>query len=138
MSTNDNNNDNITTSKSDKIDYTINFDPNACAVKPIEEHHLYHLAKEMDREQLPEDRKKNMLTGMAETTMDDESFFRKNISPRRAILGSWFREGSLGFIFGRRGAGKTWFAWDMAISQQGRRLRSMEVRNAPEDSLRRR
>jgi predicted AAA+ superfamily ATPase len=57
-----------------------------------------------------------MLTGMAETTMDDESFFKKDISLREMILRSWFREGSLGFIFGRRGAGKTWFAWNMAIS----------------------
>ncbi|MDR2628557.1 MAG: AAA family ATPase [Puniceicoccales bacterium] len=47
--------------------------------------------------------------------MDGESFFRKEIPPRRTVSGSWFREGSLGFIFGRRGAGKTWFAWDMAI-----------------------
>jgi hypothetical protein len=31
---------------------------------------------------------------MAETTMDDESFFKKDISPRRTILGSWFREGN--------------------------------------------
>jgi hypothetical protein len=35
---------------------------------------------------------------------------------RETILGSWFREGSIGFIFGRRGVGKTWFAWDMAIN----------------------
>ncbi|MDR2432181.1 MAG: AAA family ATPase [Puniceicoccales bacterium] len=96
-----------------KIDYTINFDPNARAVKPIEEHPLFHLAKEKEPSC---DRQENALTGIYKTTMDDESFFMKDISPRRAILGSWFREGSLGFIFGRRGAGKTWFAWDMAIS----------------------
>jgi hypothetical protein len=40
MSTDDNNDD--TTESASKIDYTINFDPNARAIKPIEEHHLYH------------------------------------------------------------------------------------------------
>jgi hypothetical protein len=54
MSTDDNDNNNNkyndTTSKSDKIDYTISFDPNAKVIKPIEEHSLFHLAKEKDRE----------------------------------------------------------------------------------------
>jgi hypothetical protein len=113
MSTDDNDNHDNDESKSDKIDYTVNFDPNARAIKPIEEHPLFHLAKEKGPSC---DRQEDALTGIYKTAMDDESFFKKDISPRRAILGSWFREGSLGFIFGRRGAGKTWFAWDMAIS----------------------
>jgi hypothetical protein len=110
MSTDDNDNHDNDESK---IDYTINFDPSARAIKPIEEHPLFHLAKEKGPSC---DRQEDALAGIYKTAMDDESFFKKNISPRRTILGSWFREGSLGFIFGRRGAGKTWFAWDMAIS----------------------
>jgi hypothetical protein len=125
MSTDDNNDDNNTTSK---IDHTINFDPNARAIKPIEEHPLFHLTKEKGPSC---DRQEDALTGIYKTTMDDESFFKKNISPCRTILGSWFREGSLGFIFGRRGAGKTWFAWDMAISiSKGIKLWSLGVRKS--------
>ena len=32
------------------------------------------------------------------------------ITPRENIIGSWFRQGDLGFIFGQRGLGKTWLA----------------------------
>jgi putative DNA primase/helicase len=32
-----------------------------------------------------------------------------HIVPRKRILGDWFCEGDLGFFFGPRGAGKTWF-----------------------------
>jgi AAA domain-containing protein len=32
------------------------------------------------------------------------------VIPRRKLLGEWFREGDLGFIFAPRGVGKTWFA----------------------------
>ncbi|MDR2628912.1 MAG: AAA family ATPase [Puniceicoccales bacterium] len=113
MSTDDNNNDTTDTTES-KIDYTAEFDPDAMAIKPLEKHPLFPLAEEK-KEGPSNDRQKNALAGIHRTAMDDESFFRKEIPPRRTVLGSWFREGSLGFIFGRRGAGKTWFAWDMAI-----------------------
>lgn len=39
-----------------------------------------------------------------------------NIPKRGKILGNWLNEGSLGFIFGMRGCGKTWFAWELALS----------------------
>ncbi len=32
------------------------------------------------------------------------------IQPRKCLIGHWFREGDLGFIFGKRGLGKTWLA----------------------------
>jgi AAA domain-containing protein len=32
------------------------------------------------------------------------------ITPREAILGDWFRQGDLGFIYGPRGLGKTWLS----------------------------
>jgi hypothetical protein len=38
-----------------------------------------------------------------------------DIPHRKQILSHWFRAGSLGYIFGIRGSGKTWFAWKMAI-----------------------
>ncbi|MDR2737517.1 MAG: AAA family ATPase [Puniceicoccales bacterium] len=41
---------------------------------------------------------------------------KMEIPPRKTIIVPWFREGSLVHIFGARGSGKTWFAWEMAIS----------------------
>ena len=32
------------------------------------------------------------------------------VPPREPILGGWFKEGDLGFIFGARGLGKTWLS----------------------------
>ena len=41
--------------------------------------------------------------------------FRKlKIKPRKKLLGDWFREGDTGFVFSRRGVGKTWLAWAIA------------------------
>ncbi|MDR2778742.1 MAG: hypothetical protein LBB16_00425 [Puniceicoccales bacterium] len=73
MSTDDNDNHDNDESK---IDHTINFDPNGRAIKLIEEHHLYHLAKEKGPSC---DRQEDALTGIYKTAMDDESFFKKNI-----------------------------------------------------------
>lgn len=36
------------------------------------------------------------------------------VSPREPILGDWFKEGDLGFIYGPRGLGKTWLAMLLA------------------------
>jgi hypothetical protein len=71
MSTDDNNDDNDTTSK---IDCTSNFDPSAKVIKPIEDHSLFHLA----REKGPScDRQENAMTGIYKTAMDNENFFEK-------------------------------------------------------------
>jgi hypothetical protein len=72
MSTDDNDNND------DKIDHTINFDPNGRAIKPIEEHPLFHLAKEKGPSC---DRQEDALTGIYKTAMDDESFFKKTYRP---------------------------------------------------------
>lgn len=37
-------------------------------------------------------------------------FFQRQIPERPALVGDWFREGDLGFIFAPRGVGKTWLA----------------------------
>ena len=44
------------------------------------------------------------------------------LSPRKKLLGDWFREGDLGFMFAFRGVGKTWYALAMAqaLSTGGR------------------
>ena len=36
------------------------------------------------------------------------------VPPREPILGEWFKEGDLGFIYGARGLGKTWLAVHLA------------------------
>src|SRR5208282_419028 len=33
-----------------------------------------------------------------------------SVPPREPILGEWFKEGDLGFLYGARGLGKTWLA----------------------------
>src|SRR5271166_2461135 len=38
-----------------------------------------------------------------------EEFQSMTIVPRKRILGNWMKEGDLGFVFGERGSGKTWF-----------------------------
>jgi hypothetical protein len=56
-----------------------------------------------------------MVKALCENATNDTGFAIEKIPECAAILSPWFREGSLGFIFGRRGTGKTWFAWKMAI-----------------------
>ncbi|HXC35841.1 MAG TPA: AAA family ATPase, partial [Candidatus Acidoferrales bacterium] len=36
------------------------------------------------------------------------------VPPREPIIGKWFRQGDLGFIYGPRGLGKTWLAMFLA------------------------
>ena len=36
------------------------------------------------------------------------------VPPREAVVGHWFKQGDLGFIYGPRGAGKTWYAMHLA------------------------
>jgi hypothetical protein len=49
-------------------------------------------------------------------TVCADDLVTRHISPHASILNPWFREGSLGYMFGLRGSGKTWFAWKMAIN----------------------
>lgn len=38
------------------------------------------------------------------------------VPPRPFLIGQWFREGDLGFVYAQRGVGKSWFALDMAAA----------------------
>ena len=58
------------------------------------------------KEEIFEALKKGALRGAA--------FRKMKIKPRKKLLGDWFREGDTGFIFSRRGVGKTWIAWAIA------------------------
>jgi DNA-binding NarL/FixJ family response regulator len=50
------------------------------------------------------------------STIMGNSFFNMKLPPRELIVSPWLKTGSLGYIFGKRGSGKTWFAWKMAIN----------------------
>jgi RecA-family ATPase len=52
------------------------------------------------------DLNKSLITSEQLRTLD--------LKPREPIVGDWFLEGDLGFIFAPRGIGKTWFALDLA------------------------
>jgi hypothetical protein len=54
------------------------------------------------------DLKTEWLGHFAQAICSSEGMTRLNIPPREPILGDWFRQGDLGFIFGLRGLGKTW------------------------------
>jgi predicted ATP-dependent serine protease len=67
-----------------------------------------------DVETSPADLKTEWLENFTKSTCSPEVLAQLNIPPRQTILGDWFREGDLGFIFGMRGLGKTWLAMLLA------------------------
>jgi hypothetical protein len=50
------------------------------------------------------------------STLPSTKLKNLQIPPRQKIVGDWFRESDLGFIFARRGLGKTWFSLGLATS----------------------
>jgi hypothetical protein len=49
-----------------------------------------------------------------EATCSAEMLAHVAVPPRELILGGWFKQGDLGFIYGARGLGKTWLAMLLA------------------------
>jgi biotin operon repressor len=95
-------------------------------IMDVEEHPLYHLVKRRKSDvpngrmgpngpQLDLDKAAVRRCMLASLDRADE-FAVETIVRREEILSPWFRSGSLGYIFGLRGSGKTWFAWKLAIS----------------------
>ncbi|MGA2541693.1 MAG: AAA family ATPase [Verrucomicrobiota bacterium] len=60
--------------------------------------------------------KAEWLANFGRATCSPEGLAQLNIPPREPILGEWFRQGDLGFIFSPRGLGKTWLG--MHIGRQ--------------------
>ena len=56
----------------------------------------------------------DLLTAFDKATCPAEKLADMQIPARVPIVGSWFKEGDLGFIYGARGMGKTWFAMLLA------------------------
>jgi hypothetical protein len=58
----------------------------------------------------PVDLKSAWLEHLAKAICSSAGLAQLNVPPREPILGEWFKEADLGFIFGARGLGKTWLA----------------------------
>jgi hypothetical protein len=61
-------------------------------------------------ESMPVDLKSAWLEHLAKAICSSSGLAQLNVPPREPILGEWFKEADLGFIFGARGLGKTWLA----------------------------
>ncbi len=51
---------------------------------------------------------------LLESLLSSDALPALELRPRASFLGSWFREGDLGFVFGSRGLGKTWLVHGIA------------------------
>jgi putative DNA primase/helicase len=58
---------------------------------------------------------KTWLDALNESVVTSSELHELQLTPRKKLLGDWFCEGDLGFIFAFRGVGKTWLA--LAIAQ---------------------
>jgi putative DNA primase/helicase len=65
-------------------------------------------------ERRKEDLRKEIFEALKKGAVKGAAFRKLKIKPRKRLLGDWFREGDTGFIFSRRGVGKTWLAWAIA------------------------
>ena len=57
---------------------------------------------------------KTWLDALNESVVTSSELRDLHLTPRKKLLGDWFCEGDLGFIFAFRGVGKTWFGLGLA------------------------
>lgn len=55
-----------------------------------------------------------MDAGFGSSVISSKELVELNLRPRRRLLGDWFCEGDLGFLYAFRGVGKTWLALSFA------------------------
>ncbi|MDR2628846.1 MAG: AAA family ATPase [Puniceicoccales bacterium] len=97
-------------------DKPIDGENNMERIGEIQDHPLYHLVDDRNKiesgEKIDNSPQENFFDKI---NTYNSPFLQMDIPHRKQILSHWFRAGSLGYIFGMRGSGKTWFAWKMAI-----------------------
>jgi len=88
------------------------------------------IGKGLEEGNLPLDDAHKQLTAVIEASRRQDSLFEAllkgavpfpklkevGIPPRRPIIGDWFCESDLGFVFAPRGLGKTWFALGLGVA----------------------
>jgi hypothetical protein len=70
---------------------------------------------ELDKIEVVRKTDKSWGDALNESVVTSNELHDLHLTPRRKLLGDWFCEGDLGFIFAFRGVGKTWLA--LAIAQ---------------------
>lgn len=75
---------------------------------------VWRPTKEKKAESAPVDLKAEWLAHFDKATCPSSGLAQFAIPAREPILGQWFKQGDLGFIFGARGLGKTWLAMHIA------------------------
>jgi hypothetical protein len=80
--------------------------------------------RQPDLSATPEEMKKTtMLDAVRCAARDSAGMEALGLPPRNLVLGDWFKEGDLGFIYAPRGIGKTWLSLAIATAvANGRRL----------------
>jgi AAA domain len=62
-----------------------------------------------------------VVSGILGSICSISEFKTMQVPPKQQIVGDWFNEGDIGYIFAPRGVGKTWYAFDMAESIAARK-----------------
>jgi len=85
--------------------------------------HKSDITPEQAAEQLlklkPREAEKSWDDALSESAVTSSELRSLKLTPRKKLLGDWFCESDLGFIFAFRGTGKTWFAAAMARAIAG-------------------
>ena len=62
----------------------------------------------------PPDPSRLIVDALRKSELNGSAFRELKLKRRACLLGDWFREGDSGFIYSRRGVGKTWLSWMIA------------------------
>ena len=83
--------------------------------------------------QSPDNPAASLRAALSRSVLSASALMQRVIPVRKKLLGDWFCEGDLGFVFAPRGVGKTWFGLDLACTISGGG--TMGDWSAPEDPV---